>query len=538
MVDAMTMRADLEYRSIPRMALESARRFGDAPAVIDGDIVLSFNDVADVMQRVAASLIASGIEPRDRVALWAPNSSAWITTALGIMAAGAWLVPINTRFRGAEAADIINRAEVRTLFVTSDFLGTDYLSMLNAEASTPSSLTDVVKIPTPYEGDDADWRDFISRGRDVSQEQVHERLSMIGSEDISDIIFTSGTTGTPKGVMLRHGASLRCYESYNTGFCLGEGDRHLIATPFFHCFGYKAGWMLSLLVGAVTIPLPVFDARAAIEIIERHRVTHMPGAPTMYFAMLDEPERVEHDISSLKTAIIGAATIPEELVRRMLIELEIEHLMTGYGLTENHALGFFTRPDDLPSKILTTVGQLAPGLEARLVDQDGHEVGAGTPGEVEFAGYARMAGYYNDAVATDQAFDGDWLRTGDVGVLDAEGYLTITDRKKDIFVMGGFNVAPAEVEKVLVRLGGVSQVAVVAMPDDRFGEVGAAFVIPRPDTQLIEQDVIDFARLHLANYKVPRKVVIVEELPVNATGKVLKSELRRRLAEETKLRGG
>ena len=487
-------RADLRFGTIPRMALSSAKSFGREPAVIDGEVELSFVDVAEQMKRIARSLLASGVQPGDRIALWAPNSAAWITSALGILATGAWLVPINTRFRGAEAAYILQRTDSRSLFVVDEFLGVDYLAMLRSEAPELRAYGEVIKVPSPGEADASGWATFLEMGDGVPFAEVEQRIAKSTADDVSDVIFTSGTTGSPKGVMLRHGASLRCYESYNLGFGIGPGDRHMIAAPFFHCFGYKAGWMLSLMVGATTIPVSVFSAEDAMTSIERHRVTHMPGAPTMYTALLSHPDREHFDLSSLRTAIVSAASIPESLVYQMRDDLGIEHVMTGYGLTENHALGSFTLPGDPPSVVATSAGKPAPGVEMKIVDDVGVAQPSGAAGEILIRGYSLMTGYYADPAATDAVLSDGWLRTGDIGTLDESGYLRITDRKKDIYVMGGFNVAPAEVESVLRNLAGVEQVAVVGMSDEHFGEIGVAFVVLVAGADLSRDEVTEYAR--------------------------------------------
>ncbi len=300
----------------------------------------------------------------------------------------------------------------------------------------------------------------------------------------------------------------------------------MVPTPFFHCFGYKAGWMIGLMKGAVTFPIAVFEADAVLELIQRERITHMPGPPTMFSAVLDHPRRDEYDLSSLRQAIVGAATIPAVLVRRMRDELGIGSILSAYGLTENHALVSLTAPDDPPDVVATTVGRVLADVDLRVVDDAGHDAPAGEPGELLVRGPFLMTGYYEDADATSRTIVDGWLHTGDVGVLDTEGYLRITDRKKDMFIVGGFNVAPAEVEKALGAMAGIAQVAVVGIPDAYFGEVGAAFVIPTPGADVAPDDVMAYAREHLANYKVPRRVFLVEEFPVNATGKVLKNDLR------------
>ena len=481
------------------------------------------------MLGVAGSLIASGVQPGDRVAVWAPNSAAWISAALGALAARAWLVPLNTRLKGDEASYILRKTDARVLFVADGFLGTDYTGSLRAVAPGLRALSDVVELPLPGASDRSGWAAFLGRGDDEASERAEASISGGSPDDVSDVIFTSGTTGTPKGALLRHGASLRGYQIFGEHFGLQENDRYVIPTPFFHCFGYKAGWMLSLMTGAVAFPLAVFDATAVLELIARERITHMPGPPTMFSALLDHPRRQEFDLSTLDHAIIGAASIPSLLVRRMRDELEIGGILSAYGLTENHALATLTSPDDPPDVVATTVGRPLADIELRLADDGGREVPAGTEGEVLLRGPFLFSGYYDDDEATRRTVVDGWLHTGDVGRFDADGYVHITDRKKDMFIVGGFNVAPAEVETCIMAMPGVSQVAVVGMPDDYLGEIGAAFVIPRHGTHVTPDQIVAYAREHLANFKVPRRVEIVDTLPMNATGKVLKTELRRRL---------
>jgi acyl-CoA synthetase (AMP-forming)/AMP-acid ligase II len=332
------MRADLEFRSIPRMALVNADRFGDDLAVIDGDTRLSFRDVGDQMLTVGRALVASGIERGDRVALWAPNSAAWITTALGILATGARLVPLNTRFKGGEAAFVLRQCGATGLFCVDGFLGLHYLEMLRAADPSVPALERVVHLDGgPLDGATC-WEDFLAPGSGVGDGEVIRRIEAIRPEDSSDVLFTSGTTGHPKGVMLRHGTSLRCYWDYNRTFQLGPGDRLLIVTPFFHCFGYKAGWMVALMAGAVSVPVAVFDPAAALGMIEDLQITHTAGAPTMFWALLDHPSRPHRDLSSLRRATASAAYVPFELIDRMKGELGIDQPLTGYGLTEAHAL--------------------------------------------------------------------------------------------------------------------------------------------------------------------------------------------------------
>ena len=526
-------RADECFGTVPRMVRASAVAFGTSDAVIDGDWRLTFVDIEAGMLAVARSLVANGIEPGDRVAVWAPNSADWICAALGVLAARAWLVPLNTRFKGDEAAYILDKTDAKAVFVGNGFLGNDYSQSLRSVAPDLRALRLTVDVPQPGGTTTESWSRFITTGEAISVATIDDSVMAGSADDVSDVLFTSGTTGAPKGVMLRHGATLRGYEMVRDHFRLARDDRYLIPTPFFHCFGYKAGWLIALMAGAVAVPLAVFEPDVVLATIERERITHMPGPPTMFSAILDHPRRDDYDLSSLNHAFIGAASIPEVVVRRLRQELGVGTIMSAYGLTENHALTTLTDPDDPPEVVATSVGRPLDGIKVRVVDDDGDEVRQGEPGELLLAGDFQMTGYFEDDAATRETIVDGWLHTGDVGYFDEAGYLHITDRKKDIYIVGGFNVAPAEVERALLHLDGVAQVAVVGIPDDYFGEVGAAFVITNDGAALTTDDVITYARQHLANYKVPRRIEIVDAFPLNATGKVLKGELRAHIAAET-----
>jgi acyl-CoA synthetase (AMP-forming)/AMP-acid ligase II len=328
--------------------------------------------------------------------------------------------------------------------------------------------------------------------------------------------------------MCAHGQSLRVFGTFADVIELREGDRYLVVNPFFHVMGYKAGWLACLLKGATILPQAVFDVGEAMARIAGERVTVLVGSPTLFQAVLDSPQRGAHDLSSLRLAATGAAVVPVELIRRMREELTFKTVVTGYGLTEATGTVTVCRPDDDAETIATTSGRAIPGTETRVVDDSGAPVPAGQPGEVVTRGYHVMRGYLDDPAATAEAVDGDgWLHTGDIGVMDHRGYLRITDRKKDLFIVGGFNAYPAEIEGILLRHPAVSQVAVIGVPDARLGEVGMAFVVPRPGMSVEPAALVAWARGEMANYKVPRRIETVDTLPLNAAGKVLKTELRK-----------
>ncbi|HET6951658.1 MAG TPA: FadD3 family acyl-CoA ligase [Acidimicrobiales bacterium] len=521
---------ETEASTIPAVVERAAARWGDREGLVDGERRLSFGDLAAAADRAARAYVAAGIEPGDRVALWAPNMGDWVIAALGAFRAGAVVVTVNTRFKGAEAAHVIRTAGARLLVTVTDFLGTDYVAVL-AAAGVPDCVERTVVLAGPVPDGALGWDDFLAAGDAVDPATVAARAAALDPDDVSTIIFTSGTTGAPKGAMLRHGASVRAYTTWCDVVGLRDGDRYLIVNPFFHTFGLNAGILACLIAGATIIPHPVFDVPSVMRRVDEERVTMLPGAPAIYQTILDHPDIDRYDLSSLRLAVTGAATVPVEMVRRMRSELTFRTIVTGYGLTESTGIATMCRHTDDPETIANTAGRPLPGLEVKAVDRDGKEVEAGQPGEVVVRGYTVMAGYFGDPAATAAAVDGDgWLHTGDVGVFDAAGNLRITDRIKDMFVVGGFNAYPAEIENMMMTHPAVGQVAVIGVPDHRLGEVGKAYVVPRAGATVDPGELLGWCREQMANYKVPRSVEVVDALPLNATGKVLKYVLRERAA--------
>lgn len=520
-------RGDLELGTIARLVDIAAARHGSAEALVDGDTRLDFTGLAAAARQAAAALMAAGVEPGDRVAVWAPNSWEWVVAALGIHRAGGVLVPINTRYRGGEAAYILAASRARVLFTVTDFLGTSYPALL-AGHDLPA-LTRMVIMRGPAAAGALGWDEFLAGAAQVSVADEHARAAAVAPADTADILFTSGTTGRPKGVICSHAQTLRGFRDWSDVIGLCAGDRYLIVAPFFHCFGYKAGWLACLMMGATMLPQPVFDVAEVLARVPRDRVTVLPGPPALYQTILARPDLGDFDLSSLRLAVTGAANIPVELIVRMRRELGIATIITGYGLTESCGLATMCRFDDPPELIARTSGRAIPGLEVRVVDDRGVEVARGEPGEVVVRGYAVMSGYLDDPAETAAAIDSDgWLHTGDIGVMNKTGYLRITDRKKDMFIVGGFNAYPAEIESILLGHEALAQIAVVGAPDDRLGEIGVAYAVLRPGAHISSDELIAWSRERMANFKVPRRVEIVDALPMNASGKILKYELRKR----------
>ena len=533
-------RADLEFRAIGEVAARMAERRPDAIAIEDQGRLITYADLAGLARRAQRGLMAVGVQAGDRVAIQAPNMWQWIVAALGLHRCGAALVPINTRYKGDEAAYIGARTRAKVVISVRGFLGHDHATMLRssavwqqAGAPTPTIVL-LAGDADPGRDDELSWDRFMAGADAVSDAEADARAGAVGADTIADILFTSGTTGRPKGAMCTHGQALRAFADWAAVVGLRGGDRYLVVAPFFHAFGYKAGWLAALMAGATILPQPVFDADAVLARIGPDRVSMLPGPPALYQTLLGHPRLGEHDLSSLRLAVTGAAVIPTELIARMRRELGFETVITGYGLTEACGIATMCRDGDDNATIAGTSGRAIPGVEVRVVDGDGDETEAGEPGEVVVRGYNVMRGYLDDPEQTAATIDaGGWLHTGDIGVMDDAGNLRITDRLKDMFIMGGFNCYPAEIERVLLQRPDIVQAAVIGVPDARMGEVGMAFVLPRQGATIEADELLSWCRPRMANFKVPRHVRVVDALPMNATGKVQKFALRELIAGDS-----
>jgi acyl-CoA synthetase (AMP-forming)/AMP-acid ligase II len=502
--------------TIPHAAEAAARRWPDALALIEGEARFTFSALWDECRRATSALIERGVQRGDRIAIWAPNRREWVIAAVAAQTCGAAIVPLNTRLKGREAGDILRRTRASILFTVTDFLGIDYTAMLAGEALPDLGETILM---------DRDWDAFLASGKGADDPRIDASLAALTADDLSDIMFTSGTTGQPKGVLMTHGRIIPQVGVWigNTG--LAAGERYLIANPFFHSFGMKVGWVACLIAGAVMVPMPQFDTAEAARLIARERIAFLPGPPTIFQMLLAELDRAPFDVSSLRGGTTGAATVPPVLVERIRSELGIRDIITAYGMTECVNITS-CRPGDPVELIAGTCGAAIPGNEVIIAGEDGRELPRGETGEIFVRGMGVMQGYLDDAVATAEAIDAEgWLHTGDVGTMDANGYVRITDRKKDMFISGGFNVYPAEVEKLLAAHPAIGMAAVIGVPDERMGEVGKAFIVLRPGARCDAAELIAWARENMANYKVPRHVAFVVDLPRNAAGKVSKIDL-------------
>jgi acyl-CoA synthetase (AMP-forming)/AMP-acid ligase II len=499
--------------TIPRLLRDASARFGGDPAYVEGSRTIAFAELHALVRATAAGYRARGLGPGGRVVVWAPNSVDWVVAALAVSYAGGTLVPANSRYTGHEVAQIVERTGAVLVVVADGFLGRTQVADLRA-AGDLASVREIIDI--------ADLHRIAAEPGDI--DSVADAVT---PDDVADILFTSGTTGQPKGAMSAHRQTIGVARAWaELGGVLAD-DRYLVVNPFFHSFGYKIGIVVGLVTGATLYPVATFDPDRTMALIQSERITVLPGAPAVYQSLLSAPTRADHDLSSLRLAVTGAAVVPVVLIERMRDRppdgLGIDQVVTAFGMTEAVVVTM-CRDGDSAETVASTCGRAIPGMETRIAAPD--DSGAG---ELLVRGDYVMLGYLDDPEATAEAIDADgWLHTGDVGTLDESGNLAITDRLKDMYISGGFNVYPAEVEQALMRMDGIADVAVVGVPDERMGEVGRAYVVLAPDAHLSPDDVVAFAKERLANFKVPRAVELTDALPRNLSGKVLKTNLRSR----------
>lgn len=525
--------------TIPAVIAEAAERFGDHAAVVDGERSVSYRELDKMVRLVARAYLAHGVRPGDRVAVWAPNRLEFILAVVGAQSIGAAVVPINTRYSGREAHVILGRSGASILVVADGFLGLNLSASLNdVEASAPSvgdgpvaglpKLKDVVVLDgIVTDPGKLSWAAFLADGESITESEARSVAAAVSPENIADILFTSGTTGVPKGVMSAHRQTLGVARDWARGAELTPDDRYAIVNPFFHGFGYKAGMISSLVSGATIYPVATFNTDTLLELIQSARITVLPGVSTIFTSLIDHPRLREYDLSSLRFAIAGAATVPATLFHDMVNLLGFRRVAQAYGLTEC-VVATLSRPNEGLEHASQTTGPAVPGMEIRVVDPECNDLPVGGDGEILLRGANVMLGYFEDEAATSAAIDADgWFRTGDIGQLDEHGCLKITDRLKDMFTVGGFNVYPAEVEDILRRHPAVNESAVIGIDDVRLGSVGRAYIgirhdaAHRPDAE----ELAVFCRSQLANFKVPREFVFLKDFPRNGTGKIMKSEL-------------
>lgn len=518
--------------TIPALMRAAARRFGERPALrCRADGATSYAELDQQADCVAMALIADGALPGDRAAIWAPNLWEWIAAAVGIQRAGGVMVPLNTRLRGGEVADIIRRGRISRLFVIGQFLGRYYPKML-ADEVMPELRQRIVLRAQPDElgVHERSWTDFLASGATIDDATLAEREAGVTADTLADIMFTSGTTGAPKGAVFTHAKSLLGGLAWANISRQNADDRYCVFGPFSHNASYKAGWVAGLMTGSTIYWPEAYDAISILDLIADNRITVMTAPPTVFQEVLAHPNWRDWDISSYRFMSTGATVVPIELMKRLRAETPIQEISTGYGMTECCGSATHTRPGDPLERIAYTVGTALPGTEIEIGGSGGTILERGQTGEVLIRDEKLLVEYLDNPEASRAAVNAEgWLHTGDVGHIDADGYLRLTDRLKDMYIVGGFNVYPAEIEKQMSGVPGIFQSAIVGIPDPRLGEVGHAFIVRSAGSTITGEEVIAWSKANLANYKVPRGVTFLDALPMNSTGKVVKFALREML---------
>ncbi|MBB4614225.1 acyl-CoA synthetase (AMP-forming)/AMP-acid ligase II [Novosphingobium taihuense] len=516
--------------TLPRVIAHVAAKWQDKPFCIDEDgTVTTFAALERRVAGLGAHLLELGVRYGDRVAILAPNCSGWIVAACAAQSVGAILVPINTRFKGPEILYVLRRSGASVLFTVGSFLGTDYASMAIAAGGGASAdgrpIAELTRLKALIRIDDQDFApDHLN---EVARNRFAEAAAKVTPDTTLDIMFTSGTTGQPKGAMHGHGQALWMTGLWSQSNDLQSTDRTAIVNPFFHSFGYRSGWMSALMGGMTMWPLSAFDAGEMLALIEREKITQLSGAPTVFYSLMQHPDFSKRDISSLRTGHTGGAKTPPEIIRAGYEVLGFDIFLTSYGQTEATAMISTNYPGDPLDAIVTTVGRPIPGTQVRIVAADGSDVAVGDQGELLVRGPNVMQGFFDDPVQTAATIIDGWLHTGDVACLDNDGRLRILDRLKDVVIVGGFNAYPVEIEIMLGAHPDILEAAVIGLPDERMGEVTAAFVIARDDAEITLATFTAWCREQMANYKVPRHLFLVKELPRTPLGKVQKFELRK-----------
>ncbi len=525
---------------VPLLALleAAAARDPGALAVVSGDRRLTWAEMHDGSVRMAKGLMALGVERGDRIANWLPNRPDWLLLWLAAMRVGAAVVPVNTRYRAEEAAYVLRKAQVRALFMEPRFLNTDFTATFreicpNWDGAGCSALPDLRHVFLVGEGDEdlPALSALEALGQDVTDAALAARTAALSPRDPVVVVFTSGTTGKPKGVVHDHDAA-RMMQAVVAWMGLGPQDRILGHLPLFHVAGVFSSFLPAMITGGALVQMDAWDPAEALRLVEAERVSVLSGIPTHFFDLLRHPDLAGRDVGSLRTGWIGGATVPAEVVAGAAEKLGMHALLPVYGMTETTSTTTLARPDDPPESIMAGRGLPLGGYEVETVNPDTRQpVAAGQEGEIRVRGYTVMKGYLNDPEATARVMDGEgWFYTGDLGVLDAEGYLRITGRRSDMFIVGGNNVHPADVEHVLLAMPEIKQAHVVAGPDARLGEVAVAFVEltaeARQSGGIDEEEIIARCRARLASFKTPRRVVFVEAWPMTPTGKVQRFRLR------------
>ena len=510
----------------------------------------SWNQLAEEVERYARAFMALGLQPGDRLGIWAPNCAEWCITQFASAKMGAILVNINPAYRLNELEYALKQSGCRWLVCADNFKTSDYQSMLmelvpelascrpgDVHSEVLPELRGVVSLADQPPAGFVSWRELGALSESVAVDDLGKRQAGLKPDDPINIQYTSGTTGFPKGATLSHRNIL------NNGYMVAESmgfterDRLVIPVPLYHCFGMVMGNLGCMTHGSTMIyPAPGFDPEATLEAVASERATALYGVPTMFIAELGHPRIKEFDLSSLRTGIMAGATCPIEVMRRVISEMHMEEVQIAYGMTETSPVSLQTGADDELERRVSTVGRTQPHLETKVVDEQGNTVPRGEIGELCTRGYSVMLGYWNNPDATADAIDEDgWMHTGDLAVMDDAGYVRIVGRSKDMIIRGGENIYPREIEEFLYTHPAVADVQVIGIPDDKYGEEIVAWVKLKGDENANAEQLRDYCKNRIAHFKTPRHFKFVDDFPMTVTGKIQKFRMREISIEEVRV---
>jgi fatty-acyl-CoA synthase len=545
---------DIEGLTVGRLLdlVTERRPEDDALVYVDRGLRYSYTEFNEVVERCARALIALGLEKGDHVAVWGQNVPEWVTLQFATGKMGAVLVTVNPAYKSNELKYVLEQSDAAALFLTRGVKGADFVEILQEAvpelAEVEEGELSVEGLPhlkhVVLIGEGAEdspgimgYEEFIERAEETSAEELRERQDSLEADEVINMQYTSGTTGFPKGVQLTHANIVK--NAFYIGECmeLGPEDRVCIPVPFFHCFGCVLGTLNTVTHEGTMVPVEQFDAEEVLQAVHKERCTALLGVPTMFIAELEHENYGEYDTSSLRTGIMAGSPCPEEVMKQVVNDMGADEITIAYGQTESSPVITQTRTDDPIERRVSTVGRKLPDVEVKLVDVDtGEEIGMGEQGDLCTRGYHVMKGYYKMPDKTAEVIDEDgWLHTGDLAVMDEDGYFQITGRADDMIIRGGENIYPREIEEFLYTHPETSDVQVYGVPDEKYGERVAAAIIKKKDASLTEEDVKEYCRENIAHYKVPEYVDFVEEYPMTASGKIQKYKLREAAVERYEL---
>ena len=535
--------------TIGEALVRAEQRWGDREALVSchQDVRWTWGELRQRADTLAKGLLALGFQPGDRIGVWATNLAEWTVAQFATARAGIIQVNINPAYRPQELEYVLNKVGCKCLITGVSFKASDYLKMLNdllpelracrpgeLQAERVPSLTTVIRLGEEKTDGMLNFADVMALGEQQGDDELDALAAGLDCRDAINIQFTSGTTGAPKGATLSHRNILNNAKFIGQILNYTCEDRICIPVPLYHCFGMVGGNLVAVNCGAaMVLPTEAFEPRPVLEAVDKERCTSLYGVPTMFVAILDDPEFSSFNVSSLRTGVMAGAPCPVELMKAAVSTLHMPEITIAYGMTETSPVSFQSSTTDPVEKRVGTVGRIHPHAEGKIVDASGEIVPLGEQGEILTRGYLVMKGYWNDEERTAEAIDADgWMHTGDLGTIDEEGWLRITGRVKDMVIRGGENVYPREIEEFLYTHPKVLEVQVFGVPDPRFGEEVAAWIQLREGETASADEIRAFCQGNIAHYKIPRHIRFVTEFPMTVTGKIQKFQMRDAMAEE------